>query len=304
MAGAQHLLQLVLGKTHPLPPAGADTTIPPTVRITQAWRASFWNLASFDYINSYARRSQTRLKFDDVHLWEASGLSMAWVDGQHVPSSLVRHGSAEGMTETMACRTLVWIVLKTLHYVFPSDHGDDAPRFQNETANWHQLEQHLKDWHSALPASFEACIRMPPRPLHETHSSIISVPFPQLFYTSTMGATALLLYHFTRLLVLLNKPPDEPRRQSGLGRLQSHRQFSEQVNHHAGEICGIALGRPQHGAQLHLVQPLCLAGLCLDSEARRVVLADLLVGVQRRTGYSTEWRVVKLREEWGWMGGS
>ncbi|MBE3047548.1 hypothetical protein IMZ48_34555, partial [Candidatus Bathyarchaeota archaeon] len=289
------------------------------VGTTKAWRASFWNLASFDYINSYARRDKPRLEFNDVRLWEASGLPMTRIDEQHIPRSLIRnHDFKERMSEKMACRTLIWVVLKTLYFVFLNDQdsagcvGNGVYHGHTESFHWHQIDQHLNDWYGALPNTFETCLRisnpsqrsidpMPQPPSPFATAPTATIPFPQLFYTSSMGATALLLYHFTRILVLLNKPPDDPRRQTGVGRLQWHRRFSQQINHHAEEICGIAIGRPQPGVQIHLVQPLYLAGLCLDSDERKVVLADLLVGVQRRTGYSTEWRVIKLKEEWGWV---
>lgn len=51
---------------------------------------------------------------------------------------------------------------------------------------------------------------MPPKP--QVHTPTVNIPFPQLLYTSTMGSTVLLLYHFTRLLILLNKSPRTPRR--------------------------------------------------------------------------------------------
>ena len=116
MAGAQYLLQLVLGQQQP--PASVDVLeAGPSsgVGTTKAWRASVWNLASFDYINSYARRDKTRFEFNDVRLWEAFGLPMTQLVGQHVPSSLTRsHDFRETMTDKMACRTFIWVVLKTL----------------------------------------------------------------------------------------------------------------------------------------------------------------------------------------------
>lgn len=323
MAGAQRLLRLVLRQRPASAPIDVYDARPSSgIGITKAWRASLWNLASFDYINSYARKVKPRLEFDDVHLWQAAGLPMVQVGGQHVPSSLIRiDGSSERMTEVTACRTLVWVVLKALYYI--SDDQDSASAgFGDDVsynhaagpAHWHQLDQHLKDWYAVLPTNFETCVRIAQIHRHPIDSARLSpassfttaptarIPFPQLFYTSSMGATALLLYHFTRILILLNKPPDDypGRHHTGIGRLQSHRQFSRLIDHHAEEICGIAIGRPQPDVQMHLVQPLYLAGLCLDSDERKIVLADLLIGLQRRSGYPTKWRVINLKEEWRW----
>lgn len=54
--------------------------------------------------------------------------------------------------------------------------------------------------------------------------------------------------------------------------------------------------------RIHALQPLYVAGQCLTGEGERRVVLDLLRGVERETGWCTEYRVRGLKGEWGWDG--
>ncbi|KAI8671962.1 Zn(2)-C6 fungal-type domain-containing protein [Fusarium sp. Ph1] len=124
LAGAHHLLSIVLGQQEE---AGAvNETIEDifcNANVEDAWKAAFWNFATFDYFTSYAKFSKTRFGFASAKFWQASGLSLTQVDGRLVPVSLTRHPrpSSSKMTETVACRTLLWIVLKILDCIASDD---------------------------------------------------------------------------------------------------------------------------------------------------------------------------------------
>ncbi|KAH6983967.1 hypothetical protein EDB80DRAFT_591633 [Ilyonectria destructans] len=320
MSGAQHLLGLDFEHN----PTSSLRIPAPTMQsdldTTKAWRASFWNFACVDYVVSYAAKSKTQLDIADKRLWQAAGLPMNTASDGCVPESLVQSGdelSLCKMTETIACRSLIWIVLKTLNYVsvFVAEQNTDWLTSAGLSC-WDHIHQHLDIWYQSLPEGFQPCLTSSLQRYH-THAerssssrsrtpqrelSAIKVPFPEIFYSNATGAATLLLYHFTRILLLLHKPPTHesfnPR--NGIQRLSAYRQVSNQINRHAYEICSIALGRPQPAVQIQLFEPLNLAGRCLEENEQQVVVADLLVGLQITTGCSTEWRLTQLKKEWGW----
>lgn len=235
--------------------------------------------------------------------------------GAFIPKLLIQDTSSDGqdkMSEAEACRTLLWIVIKTLALIaMTGDRGYHAEIKAeeagpgSEAASWRQIEEHLRHWYASMPEAFELLSRV-----NSTHedpmdidlsypsappSTATTIPFPQLVFTNSMATSALMLYHFTCLLVELQRIPG--------GRSETCRRpppDMSRISYHAGEICGIAVGRPQAGAQVHLVQPLHLAGLCLESYRQKVVLADLLVGLQRRSGCSSVWKLKDLKKAWGW----
>lgn len=319
--------QSTLHQQSPAPLRSFDTV--------KAWQASFWNVVRIDYVVSYVERTRPRLDISDPYLWQAAGLPLRDVDGLKIPESLCvgreqsyASGSAP-MTETAACRTLLWLVLKGLTYA--ADERDES-RTMEFTPNpgplprsrpaidphaWYVLRENLETWQASVPDSFEPYLRLPqsrPSQVQTPSLSEISGPgsdsaatiqFPTLHYSSSMASTATVLYHFIQIFLLLHKPlapstsPD-PFPRFASRRLAAYRQVSREIDDHAGKICGICLGRPDDSVRMHLMQPLHLAGLGIESSEQRVVLEGLLEGIQRGTGASTEWILLSLREEWGW----
>ncbi|RMJ06736.1 hypothetical protein CDV36_013654 [Fusarium kuroshium] len=323
LAGAQHLLGIVLGQQEE---AGApNEPIDHTffdANLEDAWKAAFWNFATFDYFTSYTNCSKTRFGFANTQVWRASGLSLTQVDGCLVPASLARRpGLASKMTDTVACRTLLWVVLKILDCIAAGDQspdGQQSSQFSNEhnmsssapdetSVDWSKLDGYLTDWYSKLPNSFEPCFRIPPEqeaylqtadPSGSVTSNNFRTPMQGLFIANPMGAASISLYHFSRILTLLHGPLTDQRIASstGPGRLQAHRQFSQQVGHHASEIYAAAIGKPLASVQMHLVLPLSLAGLCLDSPGQKTVLKEILLELQNETGILTTWAIEKFQK--------
>ncbi|ENH62169.1 MOSC domain-containing protein 1, mitochondrial [Fusarium oxysporum f. sp. cubense race 1] len=315
LAGARHLLGFVLQQHEARTPGDAAYAPSLEQSVQKAWKASFWNFVCFDYVISYAGRSKPSIGFPDARLWHQSGLSLTEVDGQFVPASLVGdiHSSSPKMTETIACRTLLWIILRILDCVVSDGQVSEGQQANGRvhqrcrttchqgmgTAPWEQVDEYLRNWYMALPDTFEPCLRAP-QPFPALASSSIRAPLQGFFIANPMGATALPLYHFSRILFLLHSHVTDEAFNSATGsrRIKIYRQFSRQVNHHAVEICSAAAGQPPPAAQMHLIQPLYLAGLCLDSQEQRSIIKGLLVDLQRQTGFPTE-RVLKQLEE-GW----
>ncbi|PON28043.1 hypothetical protein TGAM01_v203180 [Trichoderma gamsii] len=292
----------------------------------RAWQASFWNIVCIDWITSYTEQTAPGLDVENAELWKAAGLPICVVDGITMPNALCNNGDSGfqlQMTETLACRSLIWIILKTLTLIA-------LEKSSNKTANnglpendgtcqnssiashsWDDVSQHLENWCAALPDTFEPCARIAqrynniPTPSDNMASmSEFQSAFQELFYANAMCATAAVLYHFVQLLHLLHKPLDQKPTESHLEfvakRLNAYRQLSAQIEGHANEICAISLGRPDDPVRQHMVQPLYLAGLCFETHEQRTALAQLLASIQRETGYSTAERVAKLQQHWGW----
>lgn len=282
----------------------------------------FWNFVAFDYFTSYAKCSKTRFGFASTQVWQASGLSLTQVDGRLVPVSLTRRPgpTSSKMTETVACRTLLWIVLKIMDCIASDDQspaGAQVSRLSNEPGispsspsetpvNWGKVDGYLSDWYSRVPDSFEPCFRIPQEQeayLQTANTSGLAMSnnfgasMQGLFIANPMGAASIPLYHFSRILTLLHGPFADQNIASstGPGRLQAHRQFSQLVGHHASEIYAAAIGKPHAAVQMHLVLPLSLAGLCLDSPGQKTALKELLLELQAETGILTTWAIEKFK---------
>lgn len=325
MSGAQYLLTFnlkqIFENTEHNPRSGAYG-----LSTRRAWQASFWNIVCIDWVTSYTGEVPPRIDIENLELWKAAGLPMVVVNGIHLPVSLCgdeTSGHQLQMTETVACRSLIWVILKTLAFVAdeksgkkiadssPLDAGKTSGSSPNKIHSWDDISQHLDNWCAALPDTFEPCARiaqrynniptpsdtMPPR-------SEFQSAFQELFYANAMCATAAVLYHFVQLLLLLHKPLNQKLSESHpefvAKRLNAYRQLSAQIEGHANEICAISLGRPDDPVRMHMVQPLYIAGLCFEAHEQRTALAQLLATIQRETGYSTTERVANLQQQWGW----
>ncbi|KAJ6446594.1 N-terminal fungal transcription regulatory domain-containing protein [Purpureocillium lavendulum] len=306
MKGAQYLLTLDVDQSQRLCNANDKSCprIASSLTPTKAWVASFWNFAWVDYVVSYTRHTTPHIDTENMAMWKAAGLPLCDFGGLCVPET-----------------TLLWIVLETLKFVAWTEMEDKAIAAQEENPwpgrtrqhqrhpsylrpqRWHRIRQHLESWKVALPVTFEPCVRIPShgsRRSGSTDPKATPLPsdIPELFYSNAMCATAALLYHVTQIILMLHKPAD--RGQSTTRLLHAQRQTSARIEEHAREICALALGQSTLAVRMHMSRPLHLAGLCLQTKEHRHLLVDLLTGIERDTGYSTEWTIDLLRNEWGW----
>jgi hypothetical protein len=74
--------------------------------------------------------------------------------------------------------------------------------------------------------------------------------------------------------------------------------MKEMLNHHAVEICAIALSRPDEAARVHMLQPLYMAGRCLTDIADRRTVVMLIDSIEDELGWHAKYRVEALLEEW------
>ncbi|KAI7152526.1 hypothetical protein KC324_g14802 [Hortaea werneckii] len=261
--------------------------------ITIGRLASFWNFARADYQAAYINRQRTLLDTKDRQLWRDFGLQIQDDGSLYADPSNIKN-------EPLQCRhvaqlvahTLLYLVLRTVNYLSLDSDQDPAAR----QCMWEQISSQLDMWHGNLPETFRPCAQIRhPMPM-QTQRNGGSSQLTEVFFSIKQCAAAIQLYHFARILLLLNKPS----LRSGMSRLKAYREVSTEAIMHAREIIGIALGRPHPAVRVEMNLPLYVAGGCLEAEDERRVVLDLLKAMEQDTGCSTDVKVRSLVDEWGW----
>lgn len=268
------------------------SVMPQCVKPSRAQIATFWNFARCDYTAAYITHTKTRLDTEDLSLWRSAGLVID-EDGLVVPgkagfSAYIR--GENNVREDMMANALIFILSKLMNILALSQ---DPTR--NDSDLWKALQRELDVWFETLPEGFTSCWRLE---AEATSSDPARAHFAEIFYSIALCAMTMQQYHFARILILLHKPQEAST--SVRSQLRSYREIPEKITHHSREICAIALGRPPGYAQIHMLQPLFVAGQCLEDRAERNVILDLLRGIETDLGWATGYRVTELLKEWGW----
>ena len=188
----------------------------------------------------------------------------------------------------LVSHTLLWLVLRVVNYI--ASDQDQLPSARQ--SNWDGLTQQLEMWYSDLPDTFQPCAQM----RYPLKASGGVSHLKEVFFSINQCAAAIQLYHFARILLLVNKPNAGV----GLSRLKAYREVSTEAIKHARQICGVALGRPHPAVRVEMLLPLYIAGTCLEADEERRVVLDLLKAIEMDTGCATEAKVRSLIDEWGW----
>lgn len=280
------------------------------------------SVLQYVFIRSYEyaviNEGQTRLNTEDFDLWRAAGLHLD-DQGYVIPSNTEDFHYPErqtAMREDMISNALIWLMSKIVNYLALRDSIDNlySQDRTNQTGvlgvnqmtlleRWKELDKELTIWYQGLPDTFHPSARLSPvsdgrTPLGSPHAL-----FSEIWYSVPMCASTMQSYHMACIILLVNKPHESMARHTTLtNRLVSYESIAAEVHHHAHEICGIALGRPEGSVRIHQVQPLFVAGrFVTDNHERRIIL-DLLQGIEADLGWATDYRVKQLLKEWGWEG--
>ena len=267
--------------------------------ITVGRRASFWNFARADYQAAYINHQRTLLNTEDLDLWRSCGLQIQDDYSLYPNPSEIRNDPlhCRQIAETVA-HTLLWLVLRVMNYL--ASENDETPTLRQPM--WLQLTRQLDEWYTTLPQTFQPCAQIKYRLKRQGNSTSASY-LTEVFFSMNVCAAALQLYHFARILLLLNKPiesQDTSMFGSGSSQLKPYRSIPNEAVKHAHQIVGIALGRPHPAVRVEMLLPLYIAGMCLEADEERRVLLELLRAIEQDTGCSTEGRCVELMGEWGW----
>lgn len=274
-------------------------------------RASFWNFARQDYLGSYFTRSPTHLNPADLSMWRAAGLS---TDDQN-KFQIATTGSLNLKQEDQAANGLTWLVSKVINFLAqskqsqiaqwtgspPSNSTGDAQENSTEidTNMWMDLSFEFQTWFEGVPETFRPCVRIEtPRDLSKLPDGA-QLPFPEVFYSLPTCAATMQHYHFGRIALLLNRPPDIVSAPStAFDRLQGYREVTKEVEYRSREICGIALGRPQGEIRVHMITLFLAVGQCLEKPDEQRIIVDLLRGIETDLGWSTEYVIQNLQTSW------
>lgn len=263
--------------------------------ITRGRRAAFWNFAREDYTAAYIYGTKTRLDTEDFEMWRAFGLKIT-DNGELYLQSLGRSKTvdeANDPSEDLVAHTLIWIVLRIMNFI-----GDNSRADTNE--RWMELQEQLHMWHRSLPDHFQPCVRSKHYRDGEDSATLQHEPFTELFFSLSICAAALQLYHFAWILLLLHKPATLRSENGSVSDiLRSYREELEKIGSHCRDICGIALAHSDQAARVHMQQPLYVAGLCVDTPEDRKVILELLREIEVQTGCPTGFRMQQLLAEWG-----
>ncbi|PQE32714.1 Zn(II)2Cys6 transcription factor protein [Rutstroemia sp. NJR-2017a WRK4] len=281
-----------------------------------ARRATFWNFARQDFLAAFINESQTRLNTEDWDLWRAAGLLLD-DHGFVMPSNQVDSNSENqlSMREDMISNALIWLMSKIVNFlatgdsidnVYPQDRGSPSAVFginqMTLLERWHELAKELDIWYQGLPETFKPCARLPKITDGSIPADSPRAVFSEIWYSIPMCGSTMQSYHFTKILLLINKPHESTTRRSTVAnRLNSYRTIEMETRYHSHEILGIALGRPEGSVRIHQVQPLFVAGQCLTENRERKVILDLLRDIERDLGWATDYRVQQLLKDWSGM---
>lgn len=271
-------------------------------------RAAFWNLARQDYLGSYFTRTATHLDPENLALWRAAGIS---IDGRG-KFSFDGNRSFGLSQDNQATNGLSWMVSKVINFLArakqsqiaqwtgsPSDSISGAQIASTDTNTWLDLCLDFQTWFEGVPETFRPCVRIEHPRDFSNPTEVTELPFPEIFHSQATCAFAMQHYHFGRIALLLNRPPDIVSAPStAFDRLQGYREVTKEVEYRCRELCGIALGRPQAEVRIHMLPLLFAVGQCLESADEHQIIVNLLNGVEADLGWATEHAVQKLEASW------
>lgn len=278
-------------------------------------RASFWNFARQDYLGSYFTRSETHLDPRNLPLWRAAGIKIDDQEKLHV----LNNESTDMSLEDQAANGLSWLDCKVVNFLAkskqsqiaqwagsspsnvpgsPSSPSGASEQTYPNTNTWLDLCFEFQTWFEGVPETFRPCVRVDhPRDLSKPDGG--ELPFPEVFFSLATCAATMQHYHFGRIALLLNRPPDIVSAPStAFDRLQGYREVTKEVEYRGREVCGIALGRPQGEVRVYMVPLLFAVGQCLEGADERKIIVDLLRGVEADLGWATEYAVQGLQSFW------
>jgi hypothetical protein len=264
-------------------------------------------------MSSYSNQKPTVLDPENIELFSAAGLPIIAV-ASGSPQGLDRDFKvqilSDGHREDVVSCAIIWLALRVVNFI--SQIGVQTPKSGTTAVNSPinldksgtrpqlveanrliraNLQNLVNDWYETLPMTFE-----PYAVMDLDEHTAVNPKLQRLFFSVPTSAAALLLYHFTQLLLLFNQPVDVE--SPGVMRLKQHRKMSKEVDFHSRQICGIALGDPSIAVQRQIIPTLCLAGMSLETEEERNIVAQLLRDIGTRTSIATEHLVQGLQSEW------
>jgi len=262
-------------------------------------------------LETVIEQRQTVLDPLDSVLWKIAGIPVDDVTGSFAPLPV-------NSDETM-CNALVWLASKIINFITSGDSVDHVfPQDPTKPfglvgiahvvllRRWHEIYDELNAWYDARPESFKPNKRLGPITDGSIPADSPRALFPEICYDTPRCASTMQLYHMIAAIWETNTPHESTVRQSTVTeRLESYRTIVKRCSEHSHWICGIAMGynasmsNSNDSVRVYAIQPLFVAGQVLTATNERRVVLDLLKGIQRDLGISTDYRVRLLMQQWG-----
>ncbi|KAL8945911.1 MAG: hypothetical protein Q9183_007984 [Haloplaca sp. 2 TL-2023] len=284
-------------------PPGLDSfsEAAPRRKPSQTRQAVFWNFARQDLFSAFVNECQTRLDTEDVTLWRDAGLQLDENDLIATRNTAdAGHDLDQIMREDILGNALIWLLSKLMNLICVTTSNDfDVNPFHPNLSpptlpeRWKRLNREMEAWNHSIPETFMPSSIIPTHP-HGTNLT-------EVWHSIPVCAATVLSWHFGQILMLTHKPEAvSPGRTTVAAKLKSYRSLQTEIEYHSRQILGLCLARPEAAVRIHALQPLYLAGQCLNDDGERRVVLDLLRGIEEDLGWATDYRLQQLLQEWGW----
>jgi hypothetical protein len=155
----------------------------------------------------------------------------------------------------------------------------------------------LQAWEACLPPSVVPDQQLL-RDLSDVQFQASELFRKELWFREPKDALSLVYYHTSQLLLQASQPIDMSlKNQNDL--MKAYHTLQSGLRIHMAAIFGIALGEPQDSVKIRLLQPLFVSGKPLTERTDRLLLVDIIRGLETDLGMMSEYRVEDLIKEWG-----
>jgi hypothetical protein len=262
---------------------------------SKARRATFWNIARQDMLAAFINKTNTRLDTEDLSLWKEAGLRID-DQGYIMPSNTTACGFPEDdgivTREDLICNALVWLMAKLVNFIAAG--GEVSNKFgvtwarapQRTILDYTSLQKQFEIWHNSVPGAFQSSPSVPSQASGPMSTEDKAPMFTMVSYSDPKCASTMQMYHMSQILLFMNNQHNST--QSDLATCQMH----------SRKIVGISLAQSDEAVRIHSVQPLFTAGQCLRDTSERDVVLSLLRDIKSDTGWTTDYRVQQLSEQW------
>lgn len=195
--------------------------------------------------------------------------------------------------------TLFRALIRLMHQLVNHNHGN--------AAEWARVDESFNQWHNLLPPAFLGFASWPSSADDAEYTPNGALPSPDLdsreiWFGSDVSAVAMMFYHMCRMLLLIGRPIEvffRTRSQHSPDLLRAYSDLRQALRKHALEIIPTALGVPSETVRKYMLQPLYVAGRCLESTSDRQCVLRILCDMEHDLGIATEYRAKDLIQEWG-----
>ncbi|KAL6162238.1 hypothetical protein ACJQWK_11180 [Exserohilum turcicum] len=268
-----------------------------------ARRATFWNIVRQDVLAAYINQTRTRIDTENFIMWKQAGLP---IDDQGFlnnseSGNCTSLGFGGTSRESLLCNSLTWLMARLANFLaslnqLPLEANVARSGMFNETPSksWWSLQRQFQVWHESLPVTFRPSTTGSDL-FHTLGPQSVADPKPTIseaWCSTPLCASAEQLYHMSQILLhncgrhIMNAQP------------KACHAICAVCKMHSRKIIGISLAHVDGAVRINSVQPLFVAGLCLDELIERRVLINLLRRIEKDFGWSTEARVYQMLQQW------